>query len=264
MKLSTGQITRGIISKVSPVLIVFFLLVLAFELSIRLLEIPKYLLPAPSVVAQKLITEAGMLLYHTGITMMEAFAGFLLGGFVGVLTAIAFAHSRFLEAALYPYAIALKTIPLVALAPLLVLWFGNGILAKIIMASLICYFPVIVNTLRGLRSVSEDGMDLMASLSASKSQIFWKLRLPSSLPYIFSALKISSTLSVIGAVVGELSGATRGIGYIILTASYRIQTDIVFAAIVATSPGGIMFFVVLGVVESAVAERFGGHGEAAE
>jgi NitT/TauT family transport system permease protein len=249
---------------IAPPALVFIVFVGLLEAIIWGLKVPDYLLPSPHAVAVTIWSKGLMLLKHTAITMGEALAGFVSGGVVGILTAILFVHSHFFERSLYPYAIALKTIPLVALAPLLVLWFGNGIGAKIVMAALICYFPVIVNALKGFRAVSPEATDLMASLSASRSQVFFRLRLPSSLPYIFAALKITSTLSVIGAIVGELAGATQGIGYLILIASYRIQTELVFAAVVASCVGGIAFFLLIGVVEKKVAARFGGGVEPIE
>ena len=145
--------------------------------------------------------------------------------------------------------IALKAIPLVAIAPLLVLWFGSGILGKIVMAALICFFPAIVNTTAGLKAIDRDALYMMQSISATKWQIFIKLRLPNSLPYFFSGLKISSTLAVVGAIVAELAGADKGIGYTILISSYRLETNMLFAAIVAASIGGIAFFGVISWVE---------------
>ncbi len=233
---------------IAPV-IFFLIIILLWELAVIGFNIHNYLLPAPHQIGLQIAKSWKSLLADTGITMLEAVLGFILGCGIGILTAIGFAHSRTMEMSMYPYAIALKTIPIIAIAPLLILWFGNGIFAKIVMAALICYFPAIVNTTKGLKSVSQESLDLMQSLSATKWQIFTKLRLPISLPYIFSALKISATLAVIGAIVGELAGANRGIGYVILIASYRIETNMLFAAIAASALGGIAFFGLICLLE---------------
>lgn len=232
-----------------PPVLFFFFIVFLWELIIVGFRIPEYLLPAPHQIAQEMAKTGGMLLKDTAITMTEAVLGFIVGCGTGILVAVGFAHSKTMERSMYPYAIALKTVPLVAIAPLLILWFGNGMMAKVVMAALICFFPAIVNTVKGLKSVSPESLDLMESLSASKWQIFWKLRLPTSLPYMFSALKISATLAVIGAIVGELAGANRGIGYVILISSYRLETNMLFAAIVASSIGGILFFGLIALIE---------------
>lgn len=238
--------------KIVPPLLTFLTMMVLLELVIRLAHIPEYLMPPPSQILYKMFLIRESLIFNTGLTMLEAVLGFLLGCSIGVFIAIAFAHSRTFELSFYPYAIALKTIPIVALAPLLILWFGTGIFSKIVMSALICFFPSIVNTLRGLKSVDPEAMDLFNSLNATSRQIFFKLRLPSSLPYIFSALKISATLSVVGAIVGELSGSNSGIGYIILVSSYKIQTDVLFAAIISSAIGGILFFGIVGLIERRV------------
>jgi NitT/TauT family transport system permease protein len=170
----------------------------------------------------------------------------------GGLLAVAFVHSRSLELGVYPYAIALKTVPIVAIAPLLVVWCGNGILPKVIVSAIISFFPVVVNTTKGLRSVDTEAFDLFDSMSASRGQVFWKLRVPSALPYLFAALKISCTLAVIGAIVGEFSGADKGLGFFILISSYRLETVDMFVGILVSSLLGILFFYGVALVEHLV------------
>lgn len=135
------------------------------------------------------------------------------------------------------------------MAPLLVLWFGTGLFSKIVAAALVCFFPILVNTVKGLGSVNNDALDLFKSYSATKWQIFTKLRLPNSLPYIFSALKISTGLAVVGAVVGEFVGASKGIGYVILVSSYHLETTTMFAAIIMSALAGVLFFWLISVLE---------------
>ncbi|MDI6798126.1 MAG: ABC transporter permease, partial [Desulfatibacillaceae bacterium] len=179
----------------------FILILLVWSAVIKIFDVPSYIAPSPVDVGASISKNARHLLEQTGITMAEAVLGFLVANICGIALSIAFVHSRAVERSVYPYTIALKAVPLVAIAPLLTLWFGTGFLGKVIMAATISFFPIIVNATIGLKSVDPEALHLMRSLSASRLQILLKLRLPSSLPYIFSGLKISSTLSVIGAIV---------------------------------------------------------------
>jgi NitT/TauT family transport system permease protein len=217
-----------------------------------LVRIPAYILPRPSAIARELWTRAPEYLKHSGITAAEAGLGFAVATLLAFGVGVLFVHSRVAERSLYPYAIALKAVPVVALAPILVLWFGAGFLGKVVMAALVCFFPVVVGTTTGMRSVGREVTDLFASLGASRWQALWKLRMPSSMPQVFSALKVSATLSVVGAIVGELSGSLNGLGFVILVASYEVQTVRMFAAIVCASIIGIGFFLAVAVVERRV------------
>lgn len=141
---------------------------------------------------------------------------------------------------------------MIAIAPLLVIWFGNGLLSKVVMAALVAFFPVLVNAVDGLVSIDKEALDLMKSLNASQIQIFRKIRFPNSLPLVFSSLKIASTLAVVGAVIGEFTGATEGIGYLINTSSYYLNTDLMFAGIILISIGGILFFGLVAYLEKKI------------
>lgn len=245
------QTTQRIINRLSPIGF-FALIIVAWELLVRALSIPQYLLPSPSVIAVDFVSSINSLLFHAVVTLWEAFLGFLLANALGVLVAIAFAHSKTLEKGLYPFAIMLKTTPIIAMAPLLILWFGNGIASKVAAAAFIAFFPAIVNTTRGLQSVDNETLDLFKSLSASKWQIFSKLRFPTALPYIFSALKISTSLAVVGAIVGEFVGANKGIGFIILISSYHLEIVKMFSAVIAAALTGIIFFCVVSFIEKRI------------
>lgn len=245
------QPTQRIINWLSP-LGFFALIIAAWEFLVRAFSIPQYLLPAPSAIAVDFAASINSLLFHAGITLWEAFLGFLLANALGILVAIAFAHSKTLEKGLYPFAIALKTTPIVAMAPLLILWFGNGIASKVAAAALIAFFPAIVNTTRGLKSIDNEALDLFKSLSASKWQIFSKLRFPTALPYIFSALKISTSLAVVGAIVGEFVGANKGIGFVILVSSYHLEIVKMFSAVIAAALTGIIFFWIISLIEKRI------------
>ncbi len=184
--------------------------------------------------------------------MLEAVSGYLIANVLSFITAVIFVHSKTIEKGFYPYVIALKTTPILAIVPFLVLWFGIGITPKIITAALICFFPLLVNTVKGLKTIDDGAFDLFKSLFATKWQIFIKLRLPNSLPYIFPALKISATLAVLGAIVGEFIGANEGIGYVILISTYTLEATTTFAAIIMSALGGISFFWLVGFVEKRV------------
>lgn len=232
---------------------VFLLILLIWESSVVAFKIPVYLLPKPSLIISTLISDFDRLIPHIRITFFEAFVGFLVGSFFGWLLAVLFSFSQTLEKALYPYAIALKSIPIVALAPLLVVWFGNGLLPKVLISAIISFFPVVVNVVKGLKTVDSEAMDLFKSLSATKKQIFTKLQFYNSMPYLFSALRISATLSVIGAIVGEFSGADKGLGFFILISSHRLETVDMFIGILLSSIMGVLFFYLVNIFENWVA-----------
>nr|VFJ99500.1 MAG: NitT/TauT family transport system permease protein [Candidatus Kentron sp. H]VFK00081.1 MAG: NitT/TauT family transport system permease protein [Candidatus Kentron sp. H]VFK04404.1 MAG: NitT/TauT family transport system permease protein [Candidatus Kentron sp. H] len=235
-----------------PALAFIVCIIVLWELVVWGFSIPEYLLPAPSVVFSRLFSIKAVLLTHTAYTAFESALGFITGSALGILLAVLFVHSRTLELGIYPYAIALKTAPIVAIAPLLIVWFGNGLLPKVIVAAIISFFPVVVNTTKGLRNVDPEAFDLFDSMSATQSQIFFKLRVPSALPYLFSALRISSTLAVIGAIVGEFAGSDRGLGFFIMISSHRLETVDMFVGILFSSLLGILFFYGIALLEKIV------------
>ncbi|MBW2981637.1 ABC transporter permease [Candidatus Woesearchaeota archaeon] len=223
-----------------------------WELLVLIFNVPEYLVPKPTRIISEIVTNFNSLLGHTGITMLEAFVGFIIANILGFIIGVIFAHSKTAEKGFYPYVIALKTTPIIAMAPLLVLWFGTSLISKIVAAAVICFFPILVSTVKGLRIVDEDSLKLFKSYYADKWQIFTRLRLPNSLPYIFSALKISTGLAVVGAVVGEFVGANRGIGYVILVSSYHLETVRMFAAIIMSALGGLVFFWLISLIEKKI------------
>jgi NitT/TauT family transport system permease protein len=245
------KIKAGIKPVLIPV-ITLIVLLLAWELADALFHFKKIILPAPHEIAYAFMIKWQVLFKNTGITMLESIFGFLLGSMVAFLLAISFIYSKTTRFAVYPYAVALKSTPLIAIAPLLVIWFGNGIQSKIVMSGLVAFFPVLVNAVDGLTSVDPEAIDLMKSLSASRWQIFWKIRFPHSLPYLFSSLKIASSLAVVGAVIGEFTGATEGIGHLINTSSYYLDTDVMFAGIIMISLCGVAFFGLVAYMERKV------------
>lgn len=232
-----------------PAALLFMAVLLLWQLAVVLLDVPAYIVPSPTEIVGELMVEGPELVEDLGWTMLEAILGFLLGSSIAIITAVAFVHVPIVERAAFPWAIALQTVPIIAIAPLLTIWFGFGLVPKVAIAAIICFFPVLVNTTRGLRAISGEAFELMTVLSASKRQILWRLRIPSSLPFVFAGLRVAATLSVIGAIVAEFTGSDRGIGYVIVQASYRLDTRLMFAAIVLSCLGGILFFGFIGWLE---------------
>jgi NitT/TauT family transport system permease protein len=211
--------------------------------------IPEYLLPAPSAIFANIDRTLAVQL---AVTFVEAVIGFLIASVLAFGCAVMFVRFHTLEQGLFPIAIAVKTTPIVAVAPLLVIWLGTGWWSKIVAVILICFFPVLVNAVKGLKAADAEYRELFQTLGASRAQEFRKLRIPYCLPYLFSALKISSSLAIVGAIVGEFVGATQGLGYLIMISSAHLETATLFAAIAAAALAGITLFYVIGWSEERV------------
>lgn len=235
-----------------PPVIAFLSFVGLWQAADLIMGIEKIILPNPVEIAGALVEHTTDIAWATAITMTEAVLGFLLASVVAYCAAILFVYSPGAKDAFYPYAIALKSTPLIALAPLLVFWFGNGMLSKIVMAALVAFFPVLVTSVQGLMSIDKELIDLLRSMSASPGKIFLKVRIPGSLPYLFASLRVASSLAVVGAVIGEFTGSSMGIGFLLNTASYYLETPLLFAGVVAISLSGIAFFFAVAWVERVV------------
>ena len=222
-----------------PPVVAMAILVAVWEVWLRIANVPVYILPLPSVVALRLAEDIGFFARHGGITLLEALGGFAVGAAVAMVGATLMAHSRFLERSLLPIAVLVKVTPVVAVAPLFVIWFGFGSLPKIFIAALITFFPVLVNAMTGLRAVDPGALDYFRSLSSSRKEIYLKLRLPGALPYLFAAFRISIPLSVIGAVVGEWFSGDRGLGSVIIVAHSNLDMPTLFSAIITLAFLGI-------------------------
>jgi NitT/TauT family transport system permease protein len=231
-----------------PVAAVVGLIVL-WAVVVAVFDVKPFIAPSPWAVATVLVAKAGMLFSNLVPTAIEAVLGFLLGNFVAIVIATAFVYSKAAEEAFFPVAVMINTIPVVAKAPILVLLLGNGMEPKIAIAALICFFPTLVNMTRGLRDVNAQALELMKVLSASPREVFWKLRVRNSLPYLFSALKIAASTAVIGAIVGEWIGSTNGIGALIIQATYNFDSPLLYATIVVGSTFSALFFGVISVLE---------------
>ena len=204
-----------------------------WQAAVLLFKLPAFILPPPRLVAERLVTAVadGSLLRNLGATLMEVLLGLLSGTLLASLLGYLLARSRLLEKILSPFLVASQAIPMVAIAPLLVIWFGPGLFSKVLICALIVFFPVLVNTLVGLRAVPENLHDLMRSLRATRSQTLRLLEIPAALPVLLGGLRIGATLSVIGAVVGELVGADRGLGFLINVGRGQYDTALVFVAV---------------------------------
>ncbi len=224
-------------------------LLLAWQGAAAAFGLPQWLLPSPTDIAGAIVSSADLLARHGWVTLQEVLVGFGLSFVVGVAVAIAIAYSRTLERAIYPFVIASQTIPVIAIAPILLIWFGYGLLPKVIVVALICFFPIVVNMVDGLRSVDPDLVSLMRTLGSSRWQLFFKAQLPSSLPFLLSGTKVAIAVSVIGAVIGEWVGASAGLGYFMVRSASQFQTARVFAAIVVLSIMGIALFSLVALSE---------------
>ena len=216
---------------------------------VYLLQVPAFIAPSPMAVLETLIVNFPKLMINLLPTAIEAISGFLIGNCVAITLATIFVHSKSMQDAFFPLVVLINTIPVVAKAPILVLLLGNGMEPKIAIAALICFFPTLVNMVRGLESVNPQAMELMRVLSASKTEIFFKLRLQNSLPYLFSALKIAASTAVIGAIVGEWIGSTVGIGALIIQSMYAFDSAMLYATVIVGSAFSVLFFLTITLIE---------------
>jgi NitT/TauT family transport system permease protein len=208
---------------------------MGWQLAVWLLKLPAFILPSPQQVAERAVAAIGdgTLLRNLGTTLLEVLSGLITGSLLAWLLGYWLARSRLLERVLSPFLVASQAIPMVAIAPLLVIWFGSGLFSKVLICALIVLFPVLVNTVVGLRAVPDHLRDLMHSMRATRLQMLRYLEIPAATPVLLGGLRIGATLSVIGAVVGELVGADRGLGFLINVGRGQYDTALVFVAVFA-------------------------------
>jgi NitT/TauT family transport system permease protein len=221
-----------------------------WEAGVALYKMPGYLLPAPSVIFETFVREFPRLAYHGWVTAYEMLLGYGLAVAVAVPLAIAITSSQRFDSFVMPTLLFFQVVPKVAIAPLFLVWFGVGALPKILVAFLISFFPIVIDAAVGLRSMSVEMTDLARSMGASRMQVFARFRLPTSLPYLFSGLKVAATLAVAGAVVGEFVGADKGLGYLLLVTNSNMETALMFATIVALTIIGLVFFYAVELLEA--------------
>ncbi|MGZ0146406.1 ABC transporter permease [Kribbella sp. WER1] len=211
--------------------------------------IEPFLLPTPGAVVQKFFEQPGQLLSETGTSLLETVEGFLLAIVIGVPIALVIVRSVILERLVYPLLLMVNAIPKVAVAPLLVIWMGFGQWPKVVMVLLLCFFPIVISTAEGMKSTPTELVELMRSLNASRAQEFFKLRLRYAMPQIFTGFKVAISLAVIGSVISEFVGATKGLGYVIQQSGASADTTLAFAAITLLSLMSVLLFYGLALLE---------------
>ena len=232
-----------------PAVIFTAALIGLWELLAQTLDVQSWLLPAPSDIARETVDSFSLLMRHARITLQEVVVGFALATLLGSLLAAAISWSKVVERSLYPIVIASQTIPIITLAPLLLVWVGPEMTSKVIVVVLISFFPIVVNLVDGLRSADMEMTNMLRTLGASRAQVLVKLRLPAALPYLFSGLKIAAVTAVIGAVVGEWVGGQGGLGWLMKVSGPQFRTDRVFASIFVLSVAAVALFLLVVAAE---------------
>lgn len=229
--------------------LIFVSVLAAWEILTRLLDIKPYLLPSPLLIVQTVLAEWPTLFSNYRVTLSEILLGFVLAFAVAMALGVSIAHSSAFRRGVYPLIIASQTVPMIAVAPVLIIWFGYNIIPRVLVTALIAFFPLTVTTVTGFNAVEADEVNLFRSMNGTRTQIFFKLSLPTALPFIFAGLKVSATLCVIGATVGEWIGADRGLGHLIVLDTAQFDTPRVFASIVLLSSTGVALFLIISLIE---------------
>jgi NitT/TauT family transport system permease protein len=228
-------------------------LLLVWYLFVKFGGVPKFVMPSPGDTAQTILAGNYNWWTNAGITATEIFGGYAFALVVGVLLALAFTWSKPLEALMMPLLVSLNMIPKVALGPLIIVWFKYGVVPNMLIAFSICVFPILLTTVRGLREVEPDLLDLVRTLRGSRWQVFTKIQLPGALPYIFSGMKVAAILAVAGAIVGEFLGSDKGLGYLMLQVQVTLDTAAMFMAVLLiTLIGMLLYGAVLGLERALV------------
>ncbi len=231
-------------------------IIIVWEFWVKIFGIQEWLLPPPTAIFSEMFESRDLFLMHTLVTINEVVLGFMFALIVGIFLAGAISYSNLVERVAYPFVIASQTVPVIVIAPLLLIWIGYGILPKIIVVMLISFFPIVVNTVDGLKSADTEMMNMLRTLGASKQQQFFKVRVPYSIPFLFSGMRIAITLSVIGAVIGEWVGSSAGLGYLMMRSAPQFLTDRVFASIIILSIMGITLFFLVVLIEKLFVTRY--------
>jgi ABC-type nitrate/sulfonate/bicarbonate transport system permease component len=245
---NTGVARMRFGSLVLPVIGMLVLIIGGWALYVHISGVNPVIVPGPDRVAKAWWNNRSTLGSDLLVTLKEIVYGFVAGFIIGVLAGTGIVYSRILERMLYPVVIASQVIPIFAIAPLLIIWFGFGIAPKVIIAALIVFFPITVNMVEGLRSADQGIIDVMRSYGASEWKIFRSIRLPSSIPFLVVGTQVGITFAVIGAVIAEWVGASQGLGYRMTVANSQSETDLVFAAIITLAVVGVALFVLVRVV----------------
>lgn len=222
---------------------------LLWEIVVRLFEIPDYLLPPPSDVVVTLVERWRYLMTNLGYTALAAMAGFFVALVLGIVLGVAIASSQTIDRILYPWLVISHAIPKVVVAPLMLVWVGFGLKSGIIFVIFFTFFPIVVNTVIGLKSADPDLLYLVRSMGASRLEVLWKVKLPNGLPSIFAGIKVAATLAPVGAVIGEFVASNKGLGYVLIQAVGSMSISLAFAAVVLVSAFGVLIWYVAEVIE---------------
>lgn len=236
-------------SRWGPPVLALALTVVVWEVVVVGFRVPEYLLPTPSGIAGAMVSEWRYLALHSAVTLYEILWGFGLAIAVGIPLAMLIVYSPLFERSVYPILVASQSVPKIAIAPLLIFWAGLGIFPKVLVAFAVSFFPVVIDTVVGLRAVEPEMLYLARSMGAGERKIFVKIRFPNALPNIFAGVKVAATLAVVGAIVGEFIQADRGLGYALQQATSVLNTNLGFAAIIVLGVVGISLFVAVEAVE---------------
>ena len=248
-EITTEEKIKGIMMGYGLPLVTLAILVILWEAIVDVLNVPMWLLPAPSDILVQMVRLYKTLLFHSYITFYESIFGFILAVVLAVPISIAIAYSRTLQNTIYPILLVIQTVPKVAIAPIIVLWFGLGLESKVVVAFLVAFFVIIVDLTTGFLTVPPELIDIVRLLNASTTQVFIKIKLPYAMPFFFSGLKSAVTLAIVGAVIGEFVASSSGLGYLILAATPTLRTDIAFAAIFMLSIMGLSLFALMHILE---------------
>jgi NitT/TauT family transport system permease protein len=229
--------------------LVFLVVMGGWETAARCRLFPAYVLPAPWAILARGVGNADLMLWHCCVTSAEILLGFGLALVVGVLLAAAIVVARPVEQALYPWLVVVQVVPKVAIGPLLVVWLGIGFVPKILISFLLAFFPVVIDTMIGLKSVHPDSVRLLRSMGAGRAKRFAHLQLPNALPHIFGSMKVAITLATVGAIVGEFVGADSGLGYVLIVATGSLDTTLMFVALVWITVIALLFYGAIAVLE---------------
>lgn len=234
--------------------LVFVVVLGAWELGVRAFGVADFVLPPPSQIWESLLTQlqSDQFWGHVRVTTQEAAVGFAIGVVSAIVLGTAISQIRIVEKTLMPYIVAFQTVPKVALAPLFVVWFGFGLTSKIVMAAVICFFPMLINVIEGLRSADADRIQMLKVFGAGRFQVFRKVQLPSAMPFIFAGLDIGIVFAILGAVVGEFIGAQEGLGYLLLQSNYNFDISGMFAILVVLSLMGLLAHAMIVLVQKRV------------
>lgn len=223
--------------------------VLLWEAAVRIFAIQSFILPAPSRILATLANPNFTWVKNTGVTALEVFAGYTLGLVLGILSALLFISSRSLMLLVFPVLVTLNMIPKVAMGPLIIVWFSYGIGPNILITFSLCFFPILLTTIRGLNETEPELLDLVRALKGSRWQLFRYIQLPGSLPYVFSGMKVATILAVAGAVVGEFIASDKGLGYLMIQVQASLDTPAVFMAVLLITGLGVMLYLLVLLLE---------------